>query len=409
MKIAIVVHGRFHAFDLARALVERGHEVTLFTNYPKWAVVRFGFPKERARSFWPHEVLSRANQWLHQKVRFPYLEAALHRMFGRWAAKELAKEDWDVVHPWSGISEEILRVRLGKVSFLTRGSAHIRVQTRLLEEEEKRVGRVLEKPSTWMMAREEREYELADAITVLSTFAYNTFISEGIAPAKLRLLPLGARLDAFRPAPDAVEARRRRILSGAPLRVLYVGAISYRKGLQDLSAVVRRLGHRGFEFRFVGPQSPEAAPLTVELQGHATFVPKQPQPNLPRTYAWGDVFVFPTVEDGYAQVLAQAAASGLPILATTNCAGPDLIREGQSGWVLPIRCPEAFVERLLWCHEHRAALAAMVERIPAEFQPRDWADVAADFEAICQQALEESSIPHNQVARCQAVLTLGKG
>lgn len=42
MKIAIVVHGRFDAFDLARALIARGHDVTLFTNYPGWAVEPFG-------------------------------------------------------------------------------------------------------------------------------------------------------------------------------------------------------------------------------------------------------------------------------------------------------------------------------------------------------------------------------
>jgi glycosyltransferase involved in cell wall biosynthesis len=86
-------------------------------------------------------------------------------------------------------------------------------------------------------------------------------------------------------------------------------------------------------------------------------------------------------------VLAQAAASGLPILTTTNCAGPDLIREGKTGWVLPIRSPEAFIERLRWCDSHREELAAMVRRIYTEFKPRDWADVAADFETLCLTSL----------------------
>ena len=59
MKIAIVVHGRFHAFDLARALSERGHQVTLFTNYPQWAARRFGLGKVEVRSFWAHGIASR--------------------------------------------------------------------------------------------------------------------------------------------------------------------------------------------------------------------------------------------------------------------------------------------------------------------------------------------------------------
>ena len=59
MKIAIVVQGRFHAFHLARALLDRGSDVTVLTNYPKWAAARFGLPGDRVRSYWPHGVLTR--------------------------------------------------------------------------------------------------------------------------------------------------------------------------------------------------------------------------------------------------------------------------------------------------------------------------------------------------------------
>ena len=50
MKIAVVVHGRFFAFELARALLARGHDVTVFTNYPRWAAARFGLPPARVRA-----------------------------------------------------------------------------------------------------------------------------------------------------------------------------------------------------------------------------------------------------------------------------------------------------------------------------------------------------------------------
>jgi len=73
MKIAIAVHGRFEAFDLARELVRRGHKVRLLTNYPRWAVRRFGVPGECVRSFWLHGVLSRAlnlgQHWIKRIAR----------------------------------------------------------------------------------------------------------------------------------------------------------------------------------------------------------------------------------------------------------------------------------------------------------------------------------------------------
>jgi hypothetical protein len=102
LRIAIVVHGRFHAFDLARALLRRGHDVTLFTNYPRWAVKRFDFPESRVRSFWLHGVISRVASKLHRGDVSRH-EEWFHKLFGRWAATELAKEHWDIVHSWSGV------------------------------------------------------------------------------------------------------------------------------------------------------------------------------------------------------------------------------------------------------------------------------------------------------------------
>src|SRR5262249_34160868 len=95
-----------------------------------------------------------------------------------------------------------------------------------------------------------------------------------------------------------------------------------------------------------------------------------------------DIFVFPTIQDGYAAVLAQAKASGLPIIASTNCAGPDLVTPGEDGWVVPIRTPAAIIDRLREADADRSRLAAMSEAVYDSFRPRDWSDVAADFEHI---------------------------
>jgi glycosyltransferase involved in cell wall biosynthesis len=399
LKIAIVVHGRFHAFDLSRALLRRGHDVTIFTNYPKWAVERFGIPAENVRGLWMHGVATRVAGKLRGLGLIPDCEERLHTMFGRAAAAELMKESWDVAHPWSGVAEEVLQALEGKptLRILMRGSAHISTQAELLEEEEKRTGSPQDRPSPWIISRELREYKMADKILALSSFARDSFIANGLSPQKVSMLPLGASIEAFRPSPQTIKERRRRILSGQPLRVLFVGTLSYRKGLYDLARVVKKLsslsaGENKFLFRFVGPELSEAASLKAELSDMAEFIPKQPQADLPNWYSWGDVFIFPTIEDGYAVVLAQASFSGLPVLTTTNSGGPDLIKNNETGWILPIRSPQSFVERLLWCDSHREELASMTLNIYNEFKPREWDDVAADFESICVNAIEHKDI-----------------
>lgn len=392
MKIAILVPGRFHAFDLGSALLRRGHDVTVLTNYPKWAVKRFGFPAERVRSFWMHGVVSKV-AYLTYQATMQRPERWLNRMFGQWAAEQLSRERWDVVHAWSGVSEELLSASdaNGTARLMMRGSAHIRTQDLILRQEEQRTSTRMDCPDSWIRAREEREYALADCIVVLSTFARDSFVSEGVDPEKLRRLPLGANTEMFRPSPEVIDARCRRIVSGAPLNVLYVGAVSLRKGLWDIAAILRRPEAKRFHFRFVGPITSEARHLARTLQGAAEFVPKQPQRELRTWYSQGDLFLFPTLEDGFAVVLAQAQANALPILTTTNCSGPDLIREGETGWILPIRSPEAFVERLMWCDSNRPALAEMVRRAYTTFKVRNWDDVAADFERLCLNELMTKS------------------
>ncbi|PYS45354.1 MAG: hypothetical protein DMG13_32320, partial [Acidobacteria bacterium] len=87
----------------------------------------------------------------------------------------------------------------------------------------------------------------------------------------------------------------------------------------------------------------------------------------------------------YPVVLSQAQAAGIPILATPNCSAPDIVKENKNGWVLPIRNPGAFVEKLEWCHRNRDALARMVRSTYEAHNQRDWAQVASDLIKICEE------------------------
>jgi len=271
------------------------------------------------------------------------------------------------------------------MTLLMRGSAHILEQGRLLYDEECRAGRPLDQPSPWMMARETREYALADHVLVLSTFAGRTFEKHGFPAHRLSVVPLGVNTSAFRPDPAAIAERQRRLRAGEPLRVLYVGLLSYRKGLLDLASTIQALSGDRFRFKLVGAVMPEARSVVGGLAGKADIVGKVPQRDLPAIYNAADIFIFPTIEDGYAAVLAQAKASGLPIITTTNCAGPDLITNGIDGWIVPIRKPAAIIERLRLAEAGRSQLAEMTEAIYESFRPRDWSDVAEDFENVYER------------------------
>ena len=194
MKIDIVVHGRFWAFNFASALIHRGHDVRVLTNYPRIVVEGFGVSRKLCISNLWHGASSRIVHHSNRLLRTNFLERRLHSSFGRWAAQRV-RADCDVVYCFSGVSEEVFsRIKTlprPPLSVLVRGSAHIRTQHELMVSEELRWGSPVEKPSDWMIAREEREYAAADRILILSEFARQSFLEQGTASDKLVLSNLG--------------------------------------------------------------------------------------------------------------------------------------------------------------------------------------------------------------------------
>jgi glycosyltransferase involved in cell wall biosynthesis len=376
-RISIAVHGRFHAFELAAALLEAGHDVHLLTNYPRRVVARW-FAPDRTTSMVLHGVLTRAANRVCGGEQPALVEGGLKKLFGGWAARKHLRRHPDVVHCWSGVAEETLLAGAGEVCTVARGSSHIGAQHALLTEEQARVGMRLEKPSRWIMQREQREYTLADRIIVPSEFARRTFLEHGVSEEKVRVVNLSVRATGFEAPRKNIEARLERLKSRRPLRVLYAGMLSYRKGMHDLHAVLQTCG-REMDFRLVGAVLPECRAFARDAAKLAKVEPAVPQQELPDVYAWGDVFLLPTIEDGFAVVLAQAQAAGLPIICTTNCGGPDIIANGGQGWVVPIRSPESIIERLRWCNDNRDEVARMVEQLHLKLAQRDWATVAHDF------------------------------
>ena len=84
------------------------------------------------------------------------------------------------------------------------------------------------------------------------------------------------------------------------------------------------------------------------LKGH------QPQNELYKYYSQGSVFILPSLEEGFAMVQFQAMTCGLPLICTTNAGGEDLItKDGEEGFVVPIRNVEALKEKILYLYENQ--------------------------------------------------------
>lgn len=343
LKVVQVSIGRFHHFHLARQLEGFGRLERIWTGYPQFKLRdETGIPREKIHSFAALQTLYMA---------WPRLPVVGRSVAAQRELTWLAQDSLDRRVAWSLREPRILvalsgqgarcgrRAKaLGGRYVCDRGSSHIRVQDRLMGEEHARWGMDYRPIDRRIVDKEEREYDGADLITVPSGFAERSFIESGVPAAKLRRIPYGGRLDRFKPQGSPAKES---------FQVLFVGHVSLRKGVPYLLEAFARFDHPNKRLRLIGSVDPAIEPLLAKLPSEEVeFLGAVPNTDLSRHYSESQVLVLPSIEEGLAMVMAEAMASGCPVIASRNTGAEDLFTHGEEGLIVPIRSSEAILEAL---------------------------------------------------------------
>lgn len=338
-QVTLAVSGVFHHFDLARELQERGFLKAIYSTFPWTRLKREGIPREFVHVFpWIHAPLIMASRFGLPGALEKRVSGISQLTFDAWVARMMPRCDIYVALSGSGLSSGRRAQSYGAKYVCDRGSTHIRYQDAILKEEFQRWGfrRMICDPR--MVGREEAEYEQADAITVPSEFARQSFIEMGVPKEKLYKIPYGARLDRFRPLSQPAADR---------FDVLFVGQVGLRKGVPYLLQAFEQLNHPRKRLRFVGGVQSELAHILPQLpRNQVEFLGHLPQDMLPAIMSSSHVMVLPSIEEGLALVQAQAMACGCPVISSYNSGGEDLFTDGEEGFLVPIRSPEAIAARM---------------------------------------------------------------
>jgi glycosyltransferase involved in cell wall biosynthesis len=174
--------------------------------------------------------------------------------------------------------------------------------------------------------REMREWELSDTVICGSQF-----VADGIQ----MLVNPKCRLEVVSYGIDLSSAGTQKHFDGnRPLRVLFLGTVELRKGIQYLMEVAEAWRGAPVQFRTVGPVRVEEQ-ATQRMRKSMEVVGSVPRSGLLQHLDWADVFVLPTLAEGSALVVYEALAAGLPVITTANAGS--VVQDGVEGFLVPLR------------------------------------------------------------------------
>ena len=238
-----------------------------------------------------------------------------------------------------------------------------------------------------------RLFRKVDAFLAIGTANRDYYMSYGVAPEKIYMMPYAVDNARFQATATAERGRALvRSLGLDPSRpvILYASKLQTRKRPWDLWHAYERLSPNGRDepapyLVYVGDGEERAAlEAAVASRGWTSvrFEGFQNQTTLPDYYAACDVFVLPSEREPWGLVVNEVMNAGKPVIVSDQVgAAADLVEDGVNGFVVPVGDVETLADRLRWVTADRAVARAMGEKSLQRVS--EW-DYEADVQGLLQ-------------------------
>ncbi|QJD96952.1 glycosyltransferase family 4 protein [Mucilaginibacter robiniae] len=232
------------------------------------------------------------------------------------------------------------------------------------------------KDSATKLGYKDEELHLADHIFVASSFTAKTLQDFPGKLAPITVVPYGF--------PPVCEKREYASQHG-PLRLLFVGGLSQRKGIANLFEAVKAFGTH-VELTVVGRKASNNCAALDEALAQHRWIPSLPHAEILKLMQTQDVFVFPSLFEGFGLVITEAMSQGTPVITTDRTAGPDVITHAEDGWLVEAGSTEALQQAIEQLLLNRNLIADAGRAAMERARQRPWSvygqELAARIEAI---------------------------
>ncbi len=220
-----------------------------------------------------------------------------------------------------------------------------------------------------------KELELADVVVGPGTFVMNS-LPDWAVKKELIMAPFGSpEPDNSRVFTDSTIFKKNR-----KLRVLFVGSMGQRKGLADLFSAMKILNRSDIELVVLGNLLNSMDFYRREYKNFK-YESNRSHDKVLELMRSCDILCLPSIVEGRALVIQEAMSQGLPVIITSNTGGEDLIKEEQTGFLVPIRSPSSIAEKLEWFLDNKETLkdmGTMAKLHAAKYTWENYADQVVD-------------------------------
>jgi glycosyltransferase involved in cell wall biosynthesis len=221
--------------------------------------------------------------------------------------------------------------------------------------------------------QKEEELRQADRITCPSQFVFNSIPSEIRQKTPCQISPFGS------PHCEPVDFEHSQ--KSDILKLLFVGSMSQRKGLADLFEAMKLLKGEPVSLSILGQPSMPMEFYRKQFPDFEYFPPCSNQ-KVRAIMKAHDALVMPSIVEGRALVQQEALSCGLPIIVTPNAGGEDLVEEGITGHLVPIRSPEKIAEAIcsmMTNRKNREEIQKLCQKKAREYTWEKYAQNIIDF------------------------------
>jgi glycosyltransferase involved in cell wall biosynthesis len=187
---------------------------------------------------------------------------------------------------------------------------------------------------------------------VASSFTASTLSEHGVPRDRVHVAPYGVDHNVF-----ATRVRAPR--EEQPFTIIFVGSLVQRKGLSYLLDAIRLIRSQKIRVVLCGRGLIDRHLLEQYSDLNLEINTGSPRAELVRKIHEADVFVLPSLAEGFGHVILEIMSCGVPAITTPNTCAPDVMTDGVDGFIVPIRDAEAIAEKICWGIDNRRELAAM--------------------------------------------------